>query len=159
MGLFPKILQAPSRRRSASPYRTEAAGVHDAFFVSSRELLVALAARHGLPTIYFSPLFVASGGLISYGPNIADAYRQALAAVYVALFWISMFNMALAFVMFNRSLGLFALGTSLIFPFYQGVYMKFARFFSYSSEILFATSQRDDFVPPRVRSTLFGNRI
>jgi putative tryptophan/tyrosine transport system substrate-binding protein len=51
--------------------------IDDAFFVSSRELLVALAARHGLPTIYFSPLFVASGGLISYGPNIADAYRQA----------------------------------------------------------------------------------
>jgi cellulose synthase/poly-beta-1,6-N-acetylglucosamine synthase-like glycosyltransferase len=82
-----------------------------------------------------------------------------LAAVYVMLFWISMFNMALAFVMFNRSLGLFALGTSLIFPLYQGVYMKCARFFSYSSEILFATSCRDDFVPPRVRRALFGNRI
>jgi len=63
-----------------------------------------------------------------------------LGAIYVVLFWISMFNMALAFVMFNRSLGLFALGTSLIFPLYQGVFMKCARFFSYSSEILFATS-------------------
>ena len=82
-----------------------------------------------------------------------------LAAIYVALFWISIFNMALAFVMFNRSLGLFALGTSLIFPLYQGIYMKCARFFSYSSEILFATSRRDDFVPPRVRRALFGNRI
>jgi cellulose synthase/poly-beta-1,6-N-acetylglucosamine synthase-like glycosyltransferase len=82
-----------------------------------------------------------------------------LGAVYVLLFWISIFNMALAFVMFNRSLGLFALGTSLIFPLYQGVYMKCARFFSYSSEILFATSRRDDFVPPRVRRALFGNPI
>jgi cellulose synthase/poly-beta-1,6-N-acetylglucosamine synthase-like glycosyltransferase len=82
-----------------------------------------------------------------------------LAGVYLVLFWISMFNMALAFVMFNRSLGLFALGTSLIFPLYQGVYMKCARFFSYSSEIIFATSRHDDFVPPRVRRALFGNRI
>jgi putative tryptophan/tyrosine transport system substrate-binding protein len=49
----------------------------DPFFISSRELLVALAARHALPTIYFSPVFVASGGLISYGPNVADTYRRA----------------------------------------------------------------------------------
>ena len=82
-----------------------------------------------------------------------------LVAIYVLLLWLSIFNIALAFVMFNRSLGLFALGTSLIFPLYQGVYMKCARFFSYSSEIIFATSRHDDFVPPRVRRALFGNRI
>jgi hypothetical protein len=63
--------------------------------------------------------------------------------------------MALAFVMFNRSSSLFALGASLIFPFYQGVYLKCARFFSYSSEIIFASSQHDDFVPPRVRRAVF----
>ena len=42
---------------------------------------------------------------------------------------------------------------------YQGVYLKCGRFFSYSSEIIFATSRRDDFVPPRVRRALFGDRI
>jgi cellulose synthase/poly-beta-1,6-N-acetylglucosamine synthase-like glycosyltransferase len=82
-----------------------------------------------------------------------------LAAVYVLLFWISIFNMALAFVMFNRSIGLFGLGTVLIFPLYQGVYLKCARFFSYSSEIIFASSRYDDFVPPRVRRALLGNPI
>src|SRR5262245_39277979 len=82
-----------------------------------------------------------------------------LAAIYVLLFWISIFNMALAFALFNRSVGLFGLGATLIFPLYQGVYLKCARFFSYSSEILFATSRYDDFVPPRVRRALFGNRI
>jgi cellulose synthase/poly-beta-1,6-N-acetylglucosamine synthase-like glycosyltransferase len=79
-----------------------------------------------------------------------------LASVYVLLLWISIFNMALAFVMFNRSIGFFGLGVSLIFPFYQGVYMKCARCFSYSSEIIFATSRHDDFVPPRVRRALFA---
>jgi putative tryptophan/tyrosine transport system substrate-binding protein len=49
----------------------------DPFFVSSREVLVALAARHALPTIYFYRWFVTSGGLISYGPNLADVSRQA----------------------------------------------------------------------------------
>jgi cellulose synthase/poly-beta-1,6-N-acetylglucosamine synthase-like glycosyltransferase len=79
-----------------------------------------------------------------------------LASVYVLLVGLSIFNMALAFAMFNRSIGLFGLGAALIFPLYQGVYLKIARFFSYSSEIMFATSQRDDFVPPRVRRALLG---
>ncbi len=82
-----------------------------------------------------------------------------LAAIYLLLLWISVFNMALAFVMFNRSVGFFALGAALIFPFYQGVYLKCARFFSYSSEIVFAASRHDDFVPPRVRRAIFGDRI
>jgi cellulose synthase/poly-beta-1,6-N-acetylglucosamine synthase-like glycosyltransferase len=81
-----------------------------------------------------------------------------LAAVYLLLLWISLFNLALAFVLFNRPSDLFSLGVSLIFPFYQGVYLKCARFFSYSSEILFATSRHDDFVPPRVRRALFADR-
>jgi hypothetical protein len=37
--------------------------------------------------------------------------------------------------------------------------MKCARFFSYSSEILFATSRRDDYVPPRVRRALFADVV
>jgi cellulose synthase/poly-beta-1,6-N-acetylglucosamine synthase-like glycosyltransferase len=82
-----------------------------------------------------------------------------LLAIYLLLLWIAVFNMALAFAMFNRSVGLFGLGAALIFPFYQGVYLKCARFVSYSSEIIFASSRHDDFVPPRVRRALFGNRI
>ena len=81
-----------------------------------------------------------------------------LGAIYFVLLWISIFNMALAFVMFNRSIGFFGLGASLIFPFYQGVFLKCGRFFAYSSEIMFASSRRDDFVPPRVRRALFGDR-
>jgi cellulose synthase/poly-beta-1,6-N-acetylglucosamine synthase-like glycosyltransferase len=80
-----------------------------------------------------------------------------LASIYVLLLWISIFNMALAFVMFNRSIGLFSLGLTLIFPLYQAVFLKCGRFFSYSSEIVFATSRHDDFVPPRVRRALLGD--
>jgi len=40
-----------------------------------------MAARHEMPTIYGWRVFAAAGGLISYGPSIASAYRQAGAYV------------------------------------------------------------------------------
>lgn len=80
-----------------------------------------------------------------------------LAAIYLLVVWISLFNLALAFVLFNRSTSLAALATAPIFPFYQGVYLKCARFISYSSEILLAASKNDDFVPPRVRRALLDS--
>jgi putative tryptophan/tyrosine transport system substrate-binding protein len=49
----------------------------DTFFISRRDQLVALAARHAIPTIYFERAFVLAGGLISYAPNLGDGYRQA----------------------------------------------------------------------------------
>jgi putative ABC transport system substrate-binding protein len=47
------------------------------FFNSQRDRLVALAARHALPTICPLKEFAMIGGLMSYGPSIAEAYRQA----------------------------------------------------------------------------------
>ena len=42
-----------------------------------RDLIIALAARYKLPAVYDNRLFVAAGGLISYGPNFPDQYRRA----------------------------------------------------------------------------------
>ena len=42
-----------------------------------RDLIIALAARLGLPAVYPYRLFVNDGGLISYGPDFLDQYRQA----------------------------------------------------------------------------------
>jgi putative ABC transport system substrate-binding protein len=42
-----------------------------------RDLIITLATRHKLPAIFYERFFVAAGGLISYGPNYVDQYRQA----------------------------------------------------------------------------------
>jgi len=81
-----------------------------------------------------------------------------LGAVYILMFVISLFNIALAFVLFNSSAGFFSFLLAPIFPLYQGIVMKCARFVTYSAEILFAASRHDDFVPPRVRRALLGGR-
>ncbi|MFL6973594.1 MAG: ABC transporter substrate-binding protein [Xanthobacteraceae bacterium] len=53
-----------------------------ALAVVRRDLIIALAARHKLPAIYFERFFVTGGGLVSYGPNFTDQFRSA--AAYVA---------------------------------------------------------------------------
>jgi putative ABC transport system substrate-binding protein len=53
-----------------------------ALFTNRRDELVALASRHAVPAIYSFREFAGSGGLISYGTNNADGYRQA--GVYTA---------------------------------------------------------------------------
>jgi ABC-type uncharacterized transport system substrate-binding protein len=44
---------------------------------SHRDLIVALAAQHKLPAVYFDRPFVAAGGLISYGTDLIDQHRRA----------------------------------------------------------------------------------
>jgi ABC-type uncharacterized transport system substrate-binding protein len=48
-----------------------------ALAIVHRELIINLAARHLLPAVYPYRYFVASGGLISYGPDTVDPFRRA----------------------------------------------------------------------------------
>jgi len=45
-------------------------------FLNSRDRLLALTARHGLPAIYENREFTMAGGLMSYGTSVPDVYRQ-----------------------------------------------------------------------------------
>jgi ABC-type uncharacterized transport system substrate-binding protein len=45
--------------------------------VRHRDLILKLAARHKLPAVYWDRFFVAAGGLLSYGPDLVDQFRQA----------------------------------------------------------------------------------
>jgi putative ABC transport system substrate-binding protein len=58
---------APSLRVEVNPVNASDAS----------DLIIMLAARHKLPAVYWERFFVAAGGLISYGPDVIDQYRQA----------------------------------------------------------------------------------
>jgi putative ABC transport system substrate-binding protein len=49
----------------------------DPYFEGHRDQIIGVAAKDAIPAIYYTREYTASGGLISYGSNIADAYRQA----------------------------------------------------------------------------------
>ena len=49
----------------------------DPFFNSRRDQIVSLAARYAIPAVYEQRAFTAAGGLMSYGTNLAEGYRQA----------------------------------------------------------------------------------
>ena len=53
-----------------------------ALAVTHRDLIVALATRYRLPAVYPLRLFAVTGGLMSYGPDIVDQYRQAAGYVH-----------------------------------------------------------------------------
>ena len=48
-----------------------------AFNVTNRGLIVALAARYGVPAIYFNRFFAEAGGLINYSPDFVEPFRKA----------------------------------------------------------------------------------
>jgi putative ABC transport system substrate-binding protein len=83
MGLQVDVVQASDSREIESAFKTL---VHnkadalfvgpDAFFVSRRLQLAILAARHALPAVYNVREYAEAGGLMSYGTNARDAYRE-----------------------------------------------------------------------------------
>ena len=82
-GLQVKVLNASTSREIEAAFATLLHERPDALFVGAepyfygrRVQLVVLAASHRLPAIYSQRDFVAAGGLMSYGTNIADAFRQ-----------------------------------------------------------------------------------
>ena len=84
LGLQLHVIQASTERDIDSTFATLprlGAGAlvvcPDAFLLSRRGQITALALRHAIPTIGFQREFPAAGGLMSYGPSITDGYRQA----------------------------------------------------------------------------------
>jgi putative ABC transport system substrate-binding protein len=62
---------------SLSRRRTDALVVTgDTFFATQRNQLVTLAARHAIPAIYQRREYAQAGGLITYGTNFSDMFRQ-----------------------------------------------------------------------------------
>jgi putative ABC transport system substrate-binding protein len=84
LGLHVDVVRASSNEDIEAAFATlvrqKAGGLvvsADPFFISRRDHVITLAARHAVPTIYYTREFAEDGGLMSYGSNFADAHRQA----------------------------------------------------------------------------------
>jgi putative ABC transport system substrate-binding protein len=84
LGVQIRVLHASTEREIetvfASLPQVQADGLvigANAFFFSRRDQLVGLATRYSVPTVYPWREAVVAGGLMSYGANVADAYRLA----------------------------------------------------------------------------------
>jgi putative tryptophan/tyrosine transport system substrate-binding protein len=83
LGLQIQILNASTNREIEAAFATLVRDRADAlfvapdgFFTSQRVQFATLATRHGIPAAYYVREFVEAGGLMSYGTDIPDAYRQ-----------------------------------------------------------------------------------
>ena len=83
IGLHIHVLRANTDREIEAAFETVVqdrigalAVAASPFFDTRRDTLVALAARHAVPTMYHFREFAAAGGLVSYGIDPVDAYRQ-----------------------------------------------------------------------------------
>jgi ABC-type uncharacterized transport system substrate-binding protein len=88
LGMRPQLIEARGPAdfdRAFSEMTRARAGtltvVGSSMFVSERRRLVDLAAKHRLPAMYAQRAYVDAGGLMSYGPDVADLFRRA--ATYV----------------------------------------------------------------------------
>jgi ABC-type uncharacterized transport system substrate-binding protein len=82
IGLQIEVLRASTSGEINAAFAAVARGRPDALFVgqdplfNSRRVQLALLAAHAVPATYAQREFVEAGGLMSYGPNQADTYRQ-----------------------------------------------------------------------------------
>jgi putative ABC transport system substrate-binding protein len=83
LGLQMHIVQASTERDIEAAFASLARlGVGalvvlpNAFFISRREQIAALAIRHVVPAVYYQREFAAVGGLMGYGPSVPHGYRQ-----------------------------------------------------------------------------------
>jgi putative tryptophan/tyrosine transport system substrate-binding protein len=83
IGLQLHVLRASTDREIDAAFESVAqrriralAVAADPFFVTRRDKLAALAAHHAVPAMYILREYTVVGGLMSYGPDLSDQYRQ-----------------------------------------------------------------------------------
>jgi putative ABC transport system substrate-binding protein len=92
LGLEPLVLDARDVGEVEQAFKSAAARgagavvpLSSATFAAHRKAIVALAARHRLPTVYEHRAFVDAGGLMSYGPDLNDVFRRAAGVAHKVL--------------------------------------------------------------------------
>ena len=88
LGVLPQIINVPRPEVLEEAFRAAVGGgaqalnvLASAFFNAHRERLAELAMMHQLPAMYETGEYVRAGGLMAYGPNLADMFRRAASYV------------------------------------------------------------------------------
>ena len=88
VGVLPQIINVPRPEVLEEAFRAAVGGgaqalnvLASAFFNAHRERLAELAMMHHLPAMYETGEYVRAGGLMAYGPNLADMFRRAASYV------------------------------------------------------------------------------
>jgi len=88
LGVMPQIINVPRPEVLEEAFRAAVGGgaqalnvLASAFFNAHRERLAELAMMHHLPAMYETGEYVRAGGLMAYGPNLADMFRRAASYV------------------------------------------------------------------------------
>jgi len=88
LGVLPQIINVPRPEALEEAFRAAGGGgaqalnvLASAFFNAHRERLAELAMMHHLPAMYETGEYVRAGGLMAYGPNLADMFRRAASYV------------------------------------------------------------------------------
>ncbi len=88
LGVLPQIINVPRPEVLEEAFRAAVGGgaqalnvLASAFFNAHRERLAELAMMHHLPAMYETGEYVRAGGLMAYGPNLADMFRRAASYV------------------------------------------------------------------------------
>jgi putative ABC transport system substrate-binding protein len=75
------VREAGEIERAVSSFARSATGglivTASALSVVHRDLIIALAAQHKLPAVYYRRSYATAGGLLSYGPDVVDQFRRA----------------------------------------------------------------------------------
>lgn len=103
-----------------------------------------------LPTMIF-PFYLA-GMMLHLGPDFPTFFLGLMGL----LFWFYLLHGILVLAVARIRVSALEILMLPLLPLYQGVFLKLVRFSAFSREILFASSQRDPFVPARIRRALYA---
>lgn len=82
-----------------------------------------------------------------------------LVGIYISLLTITFMNLAFIILFIPHRLSSFDTISALALPLFQGLILKVSRFYSYTCELLWNGSRKDNFVPEDVRRALYGTNV
>lgn len=130
---------------------------HNVRFSQPGESVSTALQRVDFVLFEFLSTFIYLPALFYLYVELQESFTLFIGGVYCLLFVLALLQVSLAVIQDrSQAIGPYELLSLAIFPIYQGLVMKLVKIYAFSTELFFAQSRRDDFVPRRVRRALYG---